>query len=93
MSALESAELERLSNLFALGSLENAQEIVELLSIELDGPPLSPNSESLQLNDEWPVRRPTPKTQRKAIGGNVGSVPVTRSSDSQAERMRTSGCR
>ena len=35
MSALEISELERLSDLFALGSLENAQEIVELLRVEL----------------------------------------------------------
>jgi hypothetical protein len=35
MSDLEISELERLSDLFALGSLENAQEIVELLRVEL----------------------------------------------------------
>jgi hypothetical protein len=46
MSALQGLELERLSELLASGSLVNAQEIAELLSVELGGPPLSPDGET-----------------------------------------------
>jgi hypothetical protein len=46
MSALQGLELERLSELLASGLLANAQEIAELLSVELGGPPLSPDGET-----------------------------------------------
>jgi hypothetical protein len=42
MSALQSAEMDRLCELFARGELDNAEEIAALLTIELgDAPPIS----------------------------------------------------
>ena len=52
MSALQGLELERLSELLASGLLANAQEIAELLGVELGGPPLSPDGETY---DQPPV--------------------------------------
>jgi hypothetical protein len=52
MSALQGLELERLSELLASGSLANAQEIAELLGVELGEPPLPPDGETY---DQPPV--------------------------------------